>query len=449
MRRFLGAFTILSALSGCVTTQQDLSLPETTKYPLARVPEGAQTVWKNADGTLAGSPPAEATGLTPPPTLSRVEYRGVAMADGPTAETPGQGSVTSGTTPAGMPMAVTGSGTTTIPVKVAQNTSGPYSGGAIQPVGLSQSAPFYPPAGGSSQGSSSRDIPFQPTFTDLPHSQPVSNLKPLIPAPVRQSPPSMLSPAVTGANTNINTIIEVDPGTGSGFSPTIRMVNSKRFTLNYEIKDIGSSGVTTVDLWCTRDSRSWKRYETAFQHQHAHIVEVREEGLYGFTLVARSGAGLSKDAPKAGDQPQIWVMVDLTRPVVNLEGVEISLMAKSPALVIRWNAQDRNFASRPISLLIADQPTGPWTTIASGLENTGRFDWVPPGTPRRAYLRVEAVDQAGNVGAADTATAIRIDFPWSASNSSPAAETAHNVIQAVSDQIRPTVSILGVETRDR
>lgn len=460
MRRFLGALTLLSALSGCVTSGQELILPESAKYPQNRIPGPALTTWNRTDGTPMGPPPVpppSSATPTPPPGLLAAEFRAPVSPDGMTAPSPmppdprltpppavTPGNSGSGYTASGLPMGFAGSGTP-MPAPLAQSIN---NNNGVQPVGLTQPASAPAPANGMNLPSSSRDVLMQPTFTELPRSQAMSTLKPLAP-PVRPAPSVATTvPTPAPAPTNHN-VIEVDPGNGAAAAPTIRMVNSKRFTLNYEVRDVGSSGVTNVDLWCTRDSRSWKRYETSFQSPHAHVVEVREEGLYGFTLVARSGAGLSKDTPKPGDQPQIWVMVDLTRPVVNLEGVEISLMAKSPALVIRWNATDRNFASRPITIMIADQATGPWTAIASGLENTGRYEWQPPGAPRRAYLRVEAVDQAGNVGAADTCAPIRIDIPWTTSASAAGVDPSHTNVQPMIDQIRPSVSILGVETRDK
>ena len=43
-------------------------------------------------------------------------------------------------------------------------------------------------------------------------------------------------------------------------------------------------------------------------------LQVSEEGLYGFTLVAHNGVGGGKEPPHAGDLPQIWVLVDQTKP---------------------------------------------------------------------------------------------------------------------------------------
>ena len=46
----------------------------------------------------------------------------------------------------------------------------------------------------------------------------------------------------------------------------------------------------------------------------------------------------------------------------------------------------------------AEQPDGRWTQIAANLPNDGRYVWTMPvsGVPYKFYVRVEAVDKAGN-----------------------------------------------------
>jgi len=99
---------------------------------------------------------------------------------------------------------------------------------------------------------------------------------------------------------------------------TVRTVNSKRISLNYEIKDIGPSGVSTVELWYTQDGKKWDKSDTLSKPRPPFLVDLKDEGLYGLTLLARNGVGLGKRPPAPGDQPQIWVEVDTTKPVAKL-----------------------------------------------------------------------------------------------------------------------------------
>jgi hypothetical protein len=206
-----------------------------------------------------------------------------------------------------------------------------------------------------------------------------------------------------------------NPNTIQGPAPAERrLVNSKRITLNYELKEVGPSGVSAVDLWYTQDGRSWNKYpprpgEDA--NQRAVAFEVQGEGLYGLTLVARSGVGLGIRPPQLGDRPQIWVEVDLTKPEVQLHSVVVGLGADKGKLAITWSARDKNLHKQPITLSYAEHAGGPWTTIVEHQANTGRYVWtMPDRVPYQFHVRVEAADRAGNVGAAVTAEVVKVDL---------------------------------------
>jgi hypothetical protein len=191
--------------------------------------------------------------------------------------------------------------------------------------------------------------------------------------------------------------------------PLVRMVNTKRITLNFEVKDVGPSGVSGVELWYTQDCKEWRKYDAPAQ-AHSYVVEVDEEGMYGFTLLAKSGIGLSHQPPTSGDLPQVWVIVDLTRPRVQLSEVTPTIRGKIQTVAINWKASDKNLGRHPITLSCAERSTGPWNTIATNLENSGHYHWqVPPGSPARLLMRVEATDLAGNVGMAESRQPVLLD----------------------------------------
>jgi hypothetical protein len=192
-------------------------------------------------------------------------------------------------------------------------------------------------------------------------------------------------------------------------SPNVRMVNKKKFSLNYKIEDKGPSDVEAVELWYTPDGRNWMKYREDAP-KPPFVVEVTDEGRYGFTLIARSGVGLSEARPQLGDQPQIWVEVDVTKPEVKVLGAEVNRAMDRHTLTIRWTASDKNLARQPITLSYAEQPDGPWTNIAK-VENDGRYVWqIPAGVPYRFLLRVEATDLAGNVGSALAPNPVLVDL---------------------------------------
>jgi hypothetical protein len=195
-----------------------------------------------------------------------------------------------------------------------------------------------------------------------------------------------------------------------------RLVNSKRISLNYKLEDVGPSGVSTVELWFTQDGRSWNRYPLPKAEEGAApprplVFDVSAEGIYGFTLVAKSGVGLGERPPQVGDRPQVWVEVDLTKPAVQVLGLTVGRGADKGKLTINWTARDKNLGRDPITLSYAPQAAGPWTSIADHVANTGRFVWkMPEQVPYQFYVRVEAADQAGNVGEAVTQEMVRVDL---------------------------------------
>lgn len=169
-----------------------------------------------------------------------------------------------------------------------------------------------------------------------------------------------------------------------------RMVNLKTFELDYEVDSIGSSGVAKVDLWGTRDGgRHWANYGADNDNRSPLVVSVDGEGLYGFRVVIQSGNGLSGQTPRDGDLPEVWIGVDLTRPAVRLTALDPG--PEGGELVLRWEASDALLESHPVSLFFSDQPHGPWSPIAAGLESTGSFSWrLDNRVPERVYLRIEA-----------------------------------------------------------
>ena len=73
-------------------------------------------------------------------------------------------------------------------------------------------------------------------------------------------------------------------------APNATFVNSKRFRINHELQGVGRSGVQAVDVWRTDDGKKWTK-AGSIAPLNPIVIEVFEEGRYGFTLVVRNGAG--------------------------------------------------------------------------------------------------------------------------------------------------------------
>jgi hypothetical protein len=187
----------------------------------------------------------------------------------------------------------------------------------------------------------------------------------------------------------------------------VRLVNSKHIRLNFDVKDVGPSGVSTVELWYTRDGKDWRKGSELNNAKSPITFRVADEGVYGFTLIVHSGVGLAKAPPKTGDAPQVWIEVDQTPPVLTMYEPKVG---KHREITFSWEASDKNLDAHPISFFYAEKAEGPWKPIAEHLENTGKLAWpMPAGMPYRFFLRAQAIDRAGNLAVAQTEAPVTID----------------------------------------
>jgi hypothetical protein len=177
-----------------------------------------------------------------------------------------------------------------------------------------------------------------------------------------------------------------------------RMINARRFELEYDVDTVGPSGIAKVELWGTTDGgRTWKSFGIDNDNRSPLLVNVPGEGLYGFTIVFQNGNGFGGFPPREGDLPEIWVGVDLTPPTVKITGTEMGRDAGE--LLVHWEAEDELLDPRPIALSFGERQVGPWAAIAAGLENTGQYAWrLDNRVPDRIFLRIEVRDEAGNIG---------------------------------------------------
>lgn len=189
-----------------------------------------------------------------------------------------------------------------------------------------------------------------------------------------------------------------------------RMVNSRKFELEYDIQSVGSQGITRVELWATRDGgKTWASSTVDADNRSPLSVTVDGEGLFGFRLVLETDSGARTAPPKPGNLPEIWVGVDTTKPLVRLLPVDTAGESPTGELTIRWEATDQMLAARPVALAFGPSPTGPWTILASGLENSGHYAWrFDSRVGDEVFLRLEVRDEAGNIQVIESATPLEI-----------------------------------------
>jgi hypothetical protein len=192
--------------------------------------------------------------------------------------------------------------------------------------------------------------------------------------------------------------------------PPLHLVNERSIRLNCKLRDVGPSGLSAVEVWFTQDGRHWQKAEHNCPPQPPYVMDVKDDGRYGITLIARNGLGVAKPGPVLGEPPQVWVEVDTTRPTLTVGKPRFAGTEGARELAITWSANDKNLGSRAIKLTYAEKPEGPWQPIAD-VENTGTFAWhLPAKLPTSFFVRVQATDTAGNTTAAVSAEAVVLDL---------------------------------------
>ncbi len=235
---------------------------------------------------------------------------------------------------------------------------------------------------------------------------PAQAMRPMSPAdlvrPEPAAPQAVARPALSTTESLPPTIpaAAMPPLNAAMTSAPIRHSRSRKFSLDYEVESAGRAGVEEVELWGSADrGQTWKRWGGDPDRQTPFDIETNNDGVYGFCIVVVAKNGLATPRPIEQTTPDIFVAVDTLPPVVRISGATYGEADQTGSLLIRFECQDENLATRPISLSFSDTIHGPWTTLAAGLENRGGYVWpADPQLPRQIFLRIDATDLAGNTG---------------------------------------------------
>lgn len=270
----------------------------------------------------------------------------------------------------------------------------------------------------------SRPVAGQDPFSEIEESLVLDEAPVVIPngGPLPPHSPTPAPNAVTPRPVSgpVQTPVVADASrTGTAFDPSepgeestpVRYVRSREFSFYYELQDVGSSGVSSVDLYITEDDgRKWYYYGPDDDRQSPMAVEVPADGTYGFALRVRSGAGLTQNPPQPGDPPAFVVVVDRQPPRAELRPHAPAEGLSRGEVVIEWQVSDERLAERPVRLSWGATREGPWQNITDWIENTGRYRWsVDESLAPSVYLRLEARDAAGNISRAESSAPLVLD----------------------------------------
>lgn len=190
-----------------------------------------------------------------------------------------------------------------------------------------------------------------------------------------------------------------------------RHVRSRVFNIQYQLDDVGPSGVSNVDLYITENNGTkWFYYGPDEDRRSPMAVALPGDGEYGFSLRVRSGAGVVQDPPQPGDPPSFVVIVDSKPPECALGSVTQGDGGRRGQISIEWSVRDEHLVAKPVRLSWAPAREGPWRAMTDWIANTGRYEWTADGQAiASVFLRLEARDAAGNMSRVDSQTPLLID----------------------------------------
>ncbi len=191
-----------------------------------------------------------------------------------------------------------------------------------------------------------------------------------------------------------------------------RSVKSRQFKIAYRVDDVGPSGVSSVILYITQNQGvKWYRYGEDTDKVSPFHVTVPHDGIYGFTLRVRSGAGLSHDPPQPGDKAEIVVNVDQSVPVAKFLPAYQGRENTTNKILVRWQASDNQLTEKPVSISYSENQDGPWINVSGWVANSGQYVWeIEETVPARIYLKMTVRDEAGNEAVVKTPNSVVVDM---------------------------------------
>lgn len=193
---------------------------------------------------------------------------------------------------------------------------------------------------------------------------------------------------------------------------SVRFMNAHQFEIDYQLADVGPSGVGVVELFITQDNGAqWWRYGVDSDRKSPMVVKTPEDGRYGFHFRIHSGVGNASPPPQPGQKPQIALIVDSKNPDLKFLRSQQGHGNQINQVTVQWDYYDEQPAEKPISLFYSSSQQGPWELIDRGLKNTGTYSFsLPRNTPAKLYLKLSARDAAGNLAEAISQESLMIDL---------------------------------------
>ena len=201
------------------------------------------------------------------------------------------------------------------------------------------------------------------------------------------------------AQDNSRIILSTDNG--------IPVVWSRTLNLDYQLKNVGPSGVAAVEVWVTRNEGSTWRQLTLDKDKTSPVrFMVEEDGLWGFRTRAVNDVGNSEDAPRAGAPPSLSLIIDTIPPEVELLGSTVS----NGKLRLVWSVKENNLPLNPVRIDYSLDGGHTWVISKDNIPQAGGYSIdLPHGVGDEFDVRVAVKDLAHLEGTVQTRIVLRTD----------------------------------------
>ena len=129
-----------------------------------------------------------------------------------------------------------------------------------------------------------------------------------------------------------------------------QLVNHQVFNIDYQVDDVGPSGIGAVELFVTENNgREWFAYGNDIDMRSPFQVDTLGEGTFGFAVRVRNGLGFRATPPQPGELPNIVVTVDKTAPVAEMAQPQV-IVDRVGQIRVAWRVSDQNPSATPVRL---------------------------------------------------------------------------------------------------
>jgi hypothetical protein len=238
------------------------------------------------------------------------------------------------------------------------------------------------------------------------------------------------APAVTGTSTGSHRDAEVAPVAGRRAAQApLHYVNDKAVKLNVNAT-AGPSGLTNASLWYADERLEWQKWREEKGKMPAppnsdpdkpriipvgFTFEAPKDGTYSFVIVLENHRGKNRPDPRKGEAGDVQVVVDTTKPAVELNNIRVASQQDRAVVDINWMAKDTNMAPMPIKLeykAVGGGGDNAWKAITpEWVDNTGQYTWTAPNGDGYLFdIRIVCKDKAGNETTVMSKTPVNVDL---------------------------------------